>query len=179
MKSYRPSPGRVLIRRDSVGKQSAGGIIIPDQSREFGREATVLAVGEVRDGPEWLKVGDRVRTNKYSGLALENVGDDGEIALVKDDEVYCVVLGDELVPHPGKVIVERDPAQSVSAGGIVIPDTAQRHGREATVVAAGAPASGWLSPGDRVLVNRGSGQALDDGGNLAMVDEAAIGCVVA
>lgn len=63
-----------------------------------------------------------------------------------------------IVPYGQHVLVEQDPAETVTPGGIILPDVSVRHQRKATVLAAGAghyeqdgtyvPMD--VAPGDRV-----------------------------
>ena len=71
----------------------------------------------------------------------------------------------KLKPLSDRVVVEPAPAEDVSSGGIILPDTAQEKPQQGTVVAAGpgkASDSGKtvameVKKGDRVLYGKYSG----------------------
>ena len=86
-------------------------------------------------------------------------------------------------PLHDRVVVERIDAGAKSAGGIIIPDTAQEKPMEGEVVAVGAGArdtAGKLHPldvktGDHVLFGKWSGSEIKlDGKDLTIVKESDI-----
>ena len=83
-------------------------------------------------------------------------------------------------PLHDRVLVRRVEAEQKTAGGIIIPDTAQEKPQEGEVVAAGAGAKnekGEVSPldvkaGDRVLFGKWSGTEVKlDGEDLIIMKE--------
>ena len=74
-------------------------------------------------------------------------------------------MGLSLKPLADRVVVEPAPAEDKSAGGIILPDTAQEKPQQGTVVAAGpgkVSAAGSLiempvNEGDKVLYGKYSG----------------------
>ena len=83
-------------------------------------------------------------------------------------------------PLHDRVLVRRVEAQERTAGGIIIPDTAQEKPQEGEVVAAGAGAkdeAGKVSPldvktGDRILFGKWSGTEVKiDGQDLLIMKE--------
>ncbi len=86
-------------------------------------------------------------------------------------------------PLHDRVIVESSSAEEMTAGGIIIPDTAQEKPMEGTVLAIGPGArdeQGKLVPmdvevGDRVLFGKWSGNEVTiDGEDLAIMKESDI-----
>ncbi|MBI89113.1 MAG: co-chaperone GroES [Candidatus Marinimicrobia bacterium] len=82
-------------------------------------------------------------------------------------------MGLNLKPLADRVVVEPAPAEDKSAGGIILPDTAQEKPQQGTVVAAG---SGKMSDsgnliemtvkkGDKVLYGKYSGSEVTFDGN--------------
>ena len=71
----------------------------------------------------------------------------------------------QLRPLHDQVIVRRKPAETITRGGIIIPESAQTKGQEGTVVAVGPGfemPSGFrvptgLQPGDRVVFGKHNG----------------------
>jgi len=83
-------------------------------------------------------------------------------------------------PLHDRVLVRRVEAATKTAGGIIIPDTAQEKPQEGEVVAAGAGAKnekGEVTPldvkaGDRILFGKWSGQEIKvDGEDLIIMQE--------
>jgi chaperonin GroES len=86
-------------------------------------------------------------------------------------------------PLHDRVLVRRIEAAATSAGGIIIPDTAQEKPQEGEVIAAGTGAradDGTVTPldvkaGDRVLFGKWSGSEVRLGGeDLLIMKEADI-----
>jgi len=71
----------------------------------------------------------------------------------------------KLKPLADRVVVEPDPAEEVSTGGIILPDTAQEKPQQGTVVAvgpgkisdAGSKIAMNLKKGDKILYGKYSG----------------------
>ncbi len=85
-----------------------------------------------------------------------------------------------LRPLHDRVVIRRVDQEQKSAGGIIIPDTAQEKPREGEVVAAGPGARGEdgalqpmdLKTGDRVLFGKWSGTEIKiDGEELIIMKE--------
>ena len=83
-------------------------------------------------------------------------------------------------PLGDKILVERNEAQEMTEGGIIIPDASQEKPLEATVVAVGngrVDKSGNVTPlvvkeGDRVLFSKYGGAELSvDGKDLLILEE--------
>ena len=83
-------------------------------------------------------------------------------------------------PLHDRVVVKRIDAEAKSAGGIIIPDTAQEKPQEGEVVAAGSGAraeDGTVTPldlkaGDRILFGKWSGSEVKlDGEDLLIMKE--------
>lgn len=92
-----------------------------------------------------------------------------------------------LVPLGEKVVVKRLEAEEMTAGGIVLPDSAQEkplQGRVLSVgdgrlLADGTRAEHQVREGDRVLFNRYAGTEVQiHGDDLLIMDEAEILAVV-
>ena len=92
-----------------------------------------------------------------------------------------------LVPLGEKVVVKRLDAEEVTAGGIVLPDTAQQRPRQGRVLsvgdgrllANGSRAGHQVAEGDRVLFTDYAGtDVVVDGEELLIMDEHEILAVV-
>ena len=93
--AFRPLHDRILVRRIEADEKTAGGIIIPDTSKEKPQEGEVIAVGSgARDECGKLveldvKVGDRILFGKWSGTEIKLDGDD--LLIMKESDVMGVI----------------------------------------------------------------------------------------
>lgn len=100
-----PMDLRVLVLPDPVQEKTAGGIFLPDQSKEQEKYATVkgtlVAVGEnaweeaASRSPGFTrpKPGDRVMMAKYGGIMIK--GSDGQdYRIMNDEDVIARLLED-------------------------------------------------------------------------------------
>ena len=92
-------------------------------------------------------------------------------------------MGLSLKPLADRVVVEPAPAEDKSAGGIILPDTAQEKPQQGSVVAVGSGKvsdSGSLvemtvKKGDKVLYGKYSGSEVTfDGGDYVIMRESDI-----
>lgn len=65
-------------------------------------------------------------------------------------------------PTGERALVRREPTMTVSSGGIVLPDEAQRKNCYASIVALPADYAGALKEGDRVLLEEFAGTEVAD-----------------
>ena len=93
----------------------------------------------------------------------------------------------KLVPLGEKVVVKRLEAEEMTAGGIVLPDTAQEKPRQGRVLSVGdgrllgdgSRAAHQVGEGDRVLFSSFAGtEMVVDGEDLLIMDENEIFAVV-
>lgn len=90
-----PLGANVVIKRLDAEETTAGGIVLPENSRDKPREGRVLSVGDGRrlaDGsrmPHQVRDGDRVVFASYAGIEVEV---DGEAMLImNEDEILAIV----------------------------------------------------------------------------------------
>ena len=81
MEMLKPLADRVLVKVDEEEKKTKGGILLPDTAQKKSQKGTVIAIGSgkmldngVRTSFE-VKVGDRVLLAKYSGVDIEEEGE--------------------------------------------------------------------------------------------------------
>ena len=92
---FRPLHDRVLIRRVEEETHSAGGIIIPDTSKEKPMEGEILAVGpgsldeKGERIPLDIKVGDLVLFGKWSGTETKIDGE--ELVIMKESDIIGII----------------------------------------------------------------------------------------
>ena len=95
MTSVKPLQDRVLIKRIEEENKTAGGIIIPDNSKEKPSRGEVVAVGtgyQMKDGTVRkleVKAGDKVLFGKYSGTEVKLNG--GEFIIMKEEEILGIL----------------------------------------------------------------------------------------
>ena len=90
----KPVLDRVLIKMCEAEETTKSGIILSSGSQEKPQIAEVIAVGPggVVDGKEvkmYIKKGDKVITNKYTGTNVKYEGE--EYIIVKQEDVLAIV----------------------------------------------------------------------------------------
>ena len=92
---FRPLHDRVLVESLESEEKTAGGIIIPDTTKEKPQEGKVVAVGpgaKSEDGkitPMDVKVGDQILFGKWSGTEVKIDGK--EYAIMKESDIMGVI----------------------------------------------------------------------------------------
>lgn len=97
----RPLEYKVLVKPKIVEEKTAGGIYIPDTTKEKEKfaqqEGEVVAIGAIAfTDPDWLdkpKVGDTVLFDKYAGGKPVEGRDGEEYRLINDKEIMAVIYG--------------------------------------------------------------------------------------
>jgi chaperonin GroES len=96
-----PTEFRVLVRPEKVEERTAGGIIIPDQTKDRDQYAvmkgTLIAMSPVAfsyaewpEGTPLPKAGDMVLYEKYAGALVK--GKDGvEYRVINDKDIHAVL----------------------------------------------------------------------------------------
>jgi chaperonin GroES len=176
---YFPIGERFLVELEDLGEVSEGGIIIPAQSREVGRRARVLTVGNgpltshgVRI-PLQVKPGDTVLLHMDKWRNFDVPEKDGRqmVIIEKEEHVMAIVLEKSVYqPVSDRVIVRRVPMEKETSGGIAIPSRYQNFNREAVVLAVGPgritddgkriPCQ--VKPGDRVIMYKQKGLPIEN-----------------
>ena len=90
----KPLVDRVLIKMCEAEETTKSGIILSSGSQEKPQIAEVVAVGPggIVDGKEvkmYIKKGDKVITNKYTGTNVKYEGQ--EYIIVKQDDILAIV----------------------------------------------------------------------------------------
>ena len=90
-----PLGDKVVIKRTEAEEATAGGILLPDSSREKPQEGRVLSVGQgvlLEDGSRaepQIKEGDRVLFASYAGTEIEV--DSGPLLIMSESDILAVV----------------------------------------------------------------------------------------
>ena len=93
--AIKPLDDRIVIRSLEAEEKTAGGILLPDTTKEKPQKAKVLAVGKGRltdEGkriPLDVKVGDTVLFGKYAGTEVKWNGED--LKILRESEVLAVL----------------------------------------------------------------------------------------
>jgi co-chaperonin GroES (HSP10) len=134
---------RLLVEYVEPPKQSPGGIWLPDAARENLCHAKVIAAG-----PGLLSESGRWRSLMYAEpgshiLAAKEkfVPVTKTTAHIREEELGAFVMMEDgqpvLIPAGEHLLVERDEPESVTRGGIVLPETSQRRARRGRILEAG------------------------------------------
>jgi chaperonin GroES len=87
---FKPLGDRVLVKYNSEGEKTAGGLYIPDTAKEKPQKGTVIAAGpgkRTEDGKLQqmeVKAGDTVLFDKYSGSKI-TIGNEEHLIIRQDD----------------------------------------------------------------------------------------------
>lgn len=90
-----PLGDKVVIKRLEADEKTAGGILLPDASRERPYQGRVLSIGDGRllsDGTRakhQVSEGDRVLFNRYAGTEVVVSGE--ELLIMAEEEILAVV----------------------------------------------------------------------------------------
>ncbi len=90
-----PLGDKVVIKRLAPEDKTAGGIVLPDSSRDKPQEGRVLSVGDGRMLPSGQRVphqvseGDRVVFSQWAGT--EVVVDQEELLIMGEDDILAVL----------------------------------------------------------------------------------------
>ena len=86
---FKPLNDRILIKRLEAEEKSLGGIFIPDSAKEKPMQGVVLAVGEGKERPLEVVVGQTVFFRKYAGneITLDNI----PYMIMREEEILAVL----------------------------------------------------------------------------------------
>ena len=107
-----PKGSRVLVQLRHVRQKTSGGIILAEETREFNKSGTQLAIvrelgplayknrTNMEPWPEgtWVQEGELVRVPRYGGDRFERVDENGEtthFAIFMDHEIIATIDPDE------------------------------------------------------------------------------------
>ena len=88
--NIKPLADRVVIQPKAIEERTAGGIIIPDTTKEKPLEGIVMAAGcGTKDITMELKEGDRVLFGKYSGTEITVEGE--KYLIMRQADVLAII----------------------------------------------------------------------------------------
>lgn len=86
----KPINDRVVIEPVQAESKTAGGIILPDSSKEKPLKGTVIAVGPGKDDVKMtVKNGDTVLFGKYAGQELDYEGKN--YLIMREDDILIIL----------------------------------------------------------------------------------------
>ncbi|MCP4082708.1 MAG: co-chaperone GroES [Planctomycetaceae bacterium] len=94
--SIRPLDDRIVVEPLDAEETTAGGILLPDSSREKPQRGTVVAVGPGKlldsgeRGEVAVSVGDEVIFGKYGGTEIEVDGN--EVKILRESDILAKVI---------------------------------------------------------------------------------------
>ncbi|CAI5955659.1 unnamed protein product [Closterium sp. NIES-64] len=141
--SLAPVGDRVLVRLEQVEERTAGGLLLPSSSQSKPQGGKVVAVGDGRTigdktVPVGLEAGARVVYSKYAGTEVDYEG--APHVLLREDDVVGTLDGDDvaqLKPLADRVLIKVQEAEQVTAGGVLLTESAKEKPVIGTVVAVG------------------------------------------
>jgi chaperonin GroES len=95
-----PTGGHLLVLPVKVEERTAGGIILPQETRDKEQQAatvgTLVEIGasawtDLDDGKPWAEVGDKVSYAKYAGVSMQGK-DNQTYVLINDNDVLAKLL---------------------------------------------------------------------------------------
>lgn len=179
-------------------EKTTGGILLPTAAQRRPTSGDVVALGDGKVGNKTrefeLKVGDTILYSKF-GIGTTDIDIQGEEhILIREDDVIGVFprsaasAGDipELRPCGDRVLIRVNENGEVSAGGVILPDTAKERPNSGTVVRVGpgkpdgdgerkAPG---IKVGDQIVYFKYAGDAMEtpDGEKYIVLHESDILC---
>jgi len=92
--TIKPLLDRVVLKAEKAEEKTKSGIVLTASAQEKPQFSNVIAVGEggIVDGKEvkmYVKVGDKVITNQYSGTTVKFDGE--EYTIVRQNDILAVV----------------------------------------------------------------------------------------
>lgn len=86
---YKAVGERVVVQRILKHTMTTGGLHIPIEAQRTTNTGTVLDIGPKCTAD--IKKGDVVRYKKIGGITLEKLSDKTEIAVIRGNEIECVL----------------------------------------------------------------------------------------
>jgi chaperonin GroES len=160
----------VLVKVKDTLQATAGGVLLPDQSKERPTEGLVMEAGPGKIHPHTgiritnpVTQGVSVLYGKFDGKPIEYKGE--ECQMIRDDDVMLYYKGvtmsiENVTPCRDYVLVEAPPkSEQLTSSGIVVADMVTKEDEicEGTVIKVGEGrlnSSGKLSPSPVVVGDR-------------------------
>ncbi|CAM6106873.1 unnamed protein product [Calypogeia fissa] len=167
----KPLGDRVLVKIQNIEEKTTGGILLPTSAQSKPQGGEVVEVGEGKTiGDKKLELsvskGDQIVYSKFAGTEVEFNG--GDFLLLKEDDIVGLLSGDDikdLKPLNDRVLIKVKEAESKSAGGVLLTDSAKEKPVIGEIIAVGPGTYGEdgnkkpleLGPGNTVLYSKYAG----------------------
>jgi chaperonin GroES len=141
--TLKPLGDRLLVKISNTEEKSSGGILLPTSAQSKPQGGEVVEVGEGRKiGDKTLelsvKKGDQVVYSKFAGTEVDFNGED--FLLLKEEDIVGLLSTDDikdLKPANDRVLIKVKEAESKTAGGVLLTDSAKEKPVVGDVIAAG------------------------------------------
>lgn len=176
-----PKGDLVLVRTADAEEKTTGGVLLPSAAQRKPTSGDVEAVGDGRVGSMThaftTKPGDTVLYSKFGLGATEVLVSGSEFILIREDDLIGIMPHSsataadvpDLQPIGDRVLLQVEEAADVTAGGVLLPDSAKEKPIAGTVVRTGAGKvdketnelrAPRVAAGDRVLYFKWAGDAM-------------------
>jgi len=141
--TMKPLGDRVLVRMETAEEMTAGGILLPTAAQTKPQGGEVISVGEGRTIgdkkiPVDIQVGAKIVYSKFAGSEVQFNGKT-HLLLKEDDMVGMLTTDDikDLKPLNDRVLIKVLGADSKTAGGVLLTESAKEKPSIGEIVAVG------------------------------------------
>lgn len=138
-----PYGERISVRLNTTPERISG-LIIPDKYRATTLEGVVVKLGTGRIGNDGKRTefemiaGDAVLVSKYGAIQLgDEAGADSGLMTYKLHQILAILGKDFIQPCGDRVLIQVDPPEKKTRGGILLRNAAQQVKSTGKVVAQG------------------------------------------
>jgi chaperonin GroES len=193
-----PKGDLVLVEVAEAEAKTTGGVLLPTAAQKKPTSGDIAALGDGRQGTQTreftTKPGDTVLYSKF-GIGCTDVSVQGkDYTLIREDDLIGVLPRSgataadvpELQPLSDRVLLKVQDVADVTAGGVLLPDSAKEKPIAGTVVATGpgrreedgTRKEPRVAQGDQVLYFKWAGDAMEtpSGEKYVVVHEQDILC---
>ncbi|CAL8470320.1 g9862 [Coccomyxa elongata] len=195
-----PKGDLVLAKVAEAEEKTSAGVLLPSSAQKKPTSGDIVAVGDGRLGETTqsfdLKVGETILYSKF-GIGITDITVQGDLhILIREDDVIGVMPRSgataadvpELRPAADRVLIKVQDSADVTAGGVLLPDSAKEKPIAGTVVRVGpgkrekggSRKQPILKEGDSVLYFKWAGDNMEtpSGEKYVVVHESDVLCKV-
>ncbi|BDA44358.1 probable 10 kDa chaperonin [Coccomyxa sp. Obi] len=195
-----PKGDLVLAKVAEAEEKTSAGVLLPSSAQKKPTSGDIVAVGDGRVGETTqsfdLKVGETILYSKF-GIGVTDITLQGDLhILIREDDVIGVMPRSgataadvpELRPAADRVLIKVQDSADVTAGGVLLPDSAKEKPIAGTVVRVGpgkrekdgSRKTPILKEGDSVLYFKWAGDNMEtpSGEKYVVVHESDVLCKV-
>ena len=130
--NIKPLEDKIVVQASEAETTTASGIVIPDTAKEKPQEGKVLAVGPGRVNDTGTRDGGALSPQSHQGDSRRE-----STSRTPQEGEGTPVASVSIKPLEDKIVVQASEAETTTASGIVIPDTAKEKPQEGKVLAVG------------------------------------------